>query len=152
MSRKDYTKRDRTVPTPDPPQPDHVPTPDAEPLARGEATGGAMTGETGVLSPAGEPDGFVPAERREIEDPRHAGVAGPRANQNASGLMGRQGQGSMGFGATPSAGTEAGAGAATELSELDGGYGAEEGLSETDPAYREASHLPASDSGDEEQS
>ncbi len=85
MSRKDYTKRDRTVPTPDPPQPDHVPTPDAEPLARGEATGGAMTGETGVLSPAGEPDGFVPAERREMEDPRHAGVAGPLRHPAAAG-------------------------------------------------------------------
>jgi hypothetical protein len=123
-----------------------------------------MTGETGVLSPESEPDGFVPGERREIENPRHPGVsgvlrhpaaegtndmsrgsagslAGPLATENASGLTGKQGQSSMGFSSTPSGGTAAGAGA-TELSELDGGYGAEQGQSGLDPAYRVESHLP----------
>ena len=154
----------RTVPTPQAPEPEDLPAPDAEPLARGEATGGAMTGETGVLSPENEPEGFVPAERREIEDPRHPGVAGqlrhpaaqgtndmtrnaagslagPLATENASGLTGKQGQSTMGFSTTPSAGTEAGAGA-TELSERESGYGAEQGQSATDPAYRHESHLP----------
>lgn len=160
----------RTVPTPEPPQPDHLSTPDAEPLARGDASGGAMTGETGVLSPESEPDGFVPAERREIEDPRHPGVAGvlrhpaaegtndmsrnsagslagPLATEHASGLTGKQGQSSMGFSVTPSGGTAAGAGA-TELSELEGGYGAEQGESGRDPAYRVESHLPDDSPGD----
>jgi hypothetical protein len=160
-----------TVPTPEPPQPDHVPTPDAEPLERGESTGGAMTGETGVLSAESQPDGFVPGERREIEDPQHAGVAGqlrhpvaegtndmtrnapgslagPLATERASGLTGKQGESSMGFSTSPSAGTAAGAGA-TELSEREGGYGAEEGLSETDPAYRHESHLPPTDDEDD---
>lgn len=153
-----------TAPNPEPPQPPHVPTPDAEPLARGESTGGAMTQETGFLSAESDPDPFVPAERREIEDPRHRGVAGqlrhpaaegtndmmpgapgsmagPLANAAASGLTGQMGEASLGFGSTPSAGTEAGAGA-TELSTLEGGYGDEEGESELDPAYRQESHLP----------
>ncbi len=130
-----------------------------------------MTGETGVLSPDSELEGFVPAERREMEDPRHPGVsgvlrhpaaegtndmsrgsagslAGPLATENASGLTGKQGQSSMGFSTTPSAGTAAGAGA-TELSELDGGYGAHQGQSALDPAYRVESHLPDESAGED---
>lgn len=168
--RRDQTPR--TTPTPDPPQPDHVPTPDAEPLERGDSTGGAMTGETGVLSAESQPDGFVPGERREIEDPRHAGMAGqlrhpaaegtndmtrnsagsmagPLATENASGLTGEQADSSMGFSTTPSAGTAAGAGA-TNLSERESGYGAEQGLSPDDPAYRHETHMPPSGSGDQE--
>ena len=47
--------------------------PAAEPLERGESTGGAMTGETGVLSSEDEPEGLVSGERREIEHPRAPG-------------------------------------------------------------------------------
>lgn len=86
----------RTAPTRDPVEPDHVPThdsvepdrvptPDAEPLARGESTGGAMTGETGVLSSEDEAEGFVSGERREIENPRHPGVTGQLRHPAAEG-------------------------------------------------------------------
>ena len=163
MSERHDQRPPATAPTPEAPEPPHVPTPDAEPLARGEATGGAMTQETGFLSAESDPDPFVPAERREIEDPRHRGVAGqlrhpaaegtndmmrgsegslagPRATAAASGLTGQQGEASLGFGSTPSAGTAAGAGA-TGLSTHEGGYGDDEGESELDPAYRQESHL-----------
>lgn len=164
MSEPREQRLPATAPEPEPPEPPHVPTPDAEPLARGEATGGAMTQETGFLSAESDPDPFVPAERREIEDPRHRGIAGqlrypaaegtndmmpgapgsmagPRATAAASGLTGQMGESSLGFSTTPSAGTEAGVGA-TELSTLEGGYGSDEGESELDPAYRQESHLP----------
>jgi hypothetical protein len=75
----------RAVPAPDPAEPDGVPIPDAEPLARGESTGGAMTGETGVLSSEEEAEGFVSGERREIENPRHPGVTGQLRHPAAEG-------------------------------------------------------------------
>jgi hypothetical protein len=65
--------RPPTHPTPEAPQPDPVPTPDARPLQEGAASGGGLTGETGVLTPDGGE--FVPAERREMESPDHAGQA-----------------------------------------------------------------------------
>jgi hypothetical protein len=75
----------QTEPTPGAPQPEHLPTPKPEPLERGDATGGAMTGETGVLSPENEPEPFVPAERREIEDPAHHGLASQLHHSAVSG-------------------------------------------------------------------
>ena len=69
----DDQRRDRqtqTQPTPEAPQPERLPTPNAQPLERGAAGGGALTGETGVLSPESEPAPFDPAERSEIEGRR----------------------------------------------------------------------------------
>ncbi len=148
------------------PQPSDVPTAPAEPIQRGEATGGALTGETGVLTPESDPEPLVTGERRDVEDALHraeaaqlrhppasgvndmtrgsaGSLSGPIQTAADSGLSGLQGDATMGFAATPSAGTAAGAGA-TELSELEGGYGSEEGQSATDPAYRRDSHLPPS--------
>jgi hypothetical protein len=121
-----------------------------------------LTGETGDLT-AGEDEPFVPAERREVTDPeleaaitmqqRHeadvrqadedadmgpgapGSAAGQLQTERASGLTGLQGQASMGYSVTPSAGTVAGAGA-TELADRGGGYGSSHGLAEDDPAYR----------------
>ena len=56
--------------TDDDQRPERLPTPNAEPLERGDASGGALTGETGVLSPESEPAPFDPAERSEIEGRR----------------------------------------------------------------------------------
>jgi hypothetical protein len=64
---------------------DDIATPDAEPLTHGEASGGAMTGETGVLSSEDEAEGFVSGERREIENPRHPGVTGQLRHPAAEG-------------------------------------------------------------------
>jgi hypothetical protein len=156
--------RPGTHPEPDPPQPPHVPTPNALPLDRGEATGGGMTEESGVLTPEDEPDAFVPAERREIESPGHVGQAalkrhpaargeggmgpgsagslsGPLAAERASGLTGQMADGGMGGSTTPAAGTQAGSGR-SELGSYEGGYGAPQGESPTDPAYRRESHIP----------
>jgi hypothetical protein len=123
-----------------------------------------MTGETGDLT-AGEDEPFIPAERREATDPelegamtlrqrheaeaRHTGDsaemepgapgsgAGQLQTERASGLTGLQGQSSsMGFSATPSVGTAAGAGATRLAADRSGGYGSTHGLSEDDPAYR----------------
>lgn len=136
-----------------------------DPQAR-EQAGGGMTGETGSVT-AGEDDPFVPGELREVADPeleneittqqreeadeRHAresgdmgrgapgSMAGPLQAERASGLTGQQGDASMTFGTTPSAGTAAGAGA-TNLAEREGGYGSSHGLSQDDPAYRMELH------------
>jgi hypothetical protein len=152
----------RTHPTPEAPQPDPVPTPDARPLQHGAASGGGLTGETGVLTPDGGE--FVPAERREMESPDHAGqaalkrhpaatgegamgpssagsLAGPLATMRASGLTGKMAEGGMGGSTTPAAGTQAGSGR-NELGTYEGGYGSDHGMSAEDPAYRVESDIP----------
>jgi hypothetical protein len=161
-------ERPTTHPRPEPPQPPSVPTPNTPPLERGEATGGAMTGETGVLTPEVEQEELVTGERREIEDPGHAGqaalkrhaaasgsssamgpgapgsLAGPLATERASGLTGKMAEGAMGGSVTPAAGTEAGIGR-SPLGTYEGGYGGEHGLAPDDPAYREEPVRPDDD-------
>ncbi len=75
----------QTHPTPGAPRAEQLPTPNPQPLQRGDASGGAMTGETGVLTPETEPEPFVPAERREIEDPAHHGLASQLRHPAATG-------------------------------------------------------------------
>ncbi len=162
--------RPRTHPTPGAPQPDPVLTRDARPLEQGEASGGGLTGETGVLTPQSEPGELLTAERREVESPDHAGQAaikrhpaatgeggmgpgasgshaGPLATQRASGLTGMMAEGGLGGSGTPAAGTQAGSGR-SELSTHTGGYGGDQGLSAGDPAYRAESDIPGDEDDD----
>jgi hypothetical protein len=97
---------------------------------------GAMTGATGALTPPDADEAFVPAERREIEDPfegRRGTAALKRESEELSPDRG-----------APEVERHGGP---TNLAERNAGYGSEHGLSPGDPAYRMEEHLPPPDSG-----
>ena len=100
-------------------------TPQADPLERGGADGGAMTGTTGALVGEGSDEPFVPGELREIGDPAHRRDA--TVTQERMGAARHPGPGHPED--QPVSGP-------TELATLDGGYGSEHGLRRDDPAYR----------------
>lgn len=91
------------------------------------ASGGAMTGATGDLTSdaaGGEP--FIPAELREIADPRRAGRMTDELARHAEHEDERRQDRAEG----PAGGERA------DLGETSGGYGSSHGLSTDDPAYR----------------
>ncbi len=103
-----------------------APRPSNEPLD-------GMTGATGNLTPDDADDAFVPAERREAEDPetaRHLTAASHRRRE-ARRAMSDDDPGSL----IPRRDD-------VPPNDRDGGYGSEHGLSGDDPAYLEQTHLP----------
>jgi hypothetical protein len=103
-----------------------------------ELSSGAMTGATGDLTPDDSDDEFVPAERREMTDPRHQAdvtAAQGRLAPAQAGDIGEPGED------RPVRGP-------TNLASRESGYGSEHGLSPNDPAYRmEARPAPARSEG-----
>lgn len=95
------------------------------PAADGDALGG-MTGATGSLTPDDPDDEFVPAETREIGDPRTARDLTDAAYGRAEE---RRAQGSDAPGRLVEAGEH------IAPNDRDGGYGSEHGLSAADPAH-----------------
>ena len=95
-------------------------------MANDERRGtGALTGATGSLTPDDVDEPFVPAEQREIADPRHAREVTASAHRRATQRQ-----------AEPN---EAGAlidEDQIEPNDRDGGYGSSRGLAPDDPAYR----------------
>ncbi len=91
---------------------------------RPEVGGGGMTGATGDLTPESTDEAFDPGERREAEDPRHAGQVTSSQIRRAPAQAGDVGD--------PEALPEGGL---TNLAERGPGYGSEHGLNPADPAY-----------------
>jgi hypothetical protein len=86
---------------------------------------GAMTGATGSLTPDDVDEEFVPAEQREIADPRRAREVTAAVHRRAAQRQ-----------AAPN---DAGALVGAEgiaPNDRDGGYGSGQGLAPDDPAYR----------------
>lgn len=96
--------------------------------------GGAMTGATGNLTPDGTEEPFVPAETREIADPRHQRDVTAAAGRAAPAQRGEVGD--------PGGGAEGDA-------PRDAGYGSEHGLAPDDPAYRMERHPSASEQAEQ---
>jgi hypothetical protein len=101
--------------------PNRRPSPD--PAAGGEELG-ALTGATGNLTPDDPDEEFVPAERREIEDPGAARVL--TSGQHRQRQIETE---------TDEPGHLVSAGADIAPNDRDGGYGSEHGLASDDPAY-----------------
>ena len=83
----------------------------------------ALTGESGMLTPPGSDDDFVPAERRAVED--------DGAHLAVTGAMRRMGERHH---ADPA--DAPGTHDSEAPNDRDGGYGSEHGLKSDDPAYR----------------
>jgi hypothetical protein len=86
---------------------------------RREVGGGGLTGATGDLTPEGTDEAFDPGERREVEDPVHAGEVTSAQIRHAAAQSGEVGD--------PEALPEGGG---------QSGYGSEHGLNPQDPAYQ----------------
>ncbi|HEX2141480.1 MAG TPA: hypothetical protein VHK28_04280 [Candidatus Limnocylindria bacterium] len=96
------------------------------PAADGDGLGG-LTGATGNLTPDDPDDEFVPAETREIGDPRTA-----RDLTAASYERGEKRRAES----SDAPGRLVDEGERTAPNDRDGGYGSEHGLAGSDPAYR----------------
>jgi hypothetical protein len=98
---------------------------------------GGMTGATGSLTPSESEveDEFVPAETREMSDPRTARQLTAAAHRRAETRRAEE---------SDQPGSLIERGDATAPNARDGGYGSEKGLAADDPAYRmEERAIPA---------
>lgn len=95
--------------------------------------GGGMTDATGSLTPEPEEGPFVPAELREMTDPRHA------SDLTAATYRRREDRRSSN---SDEPGSLIEQGDRTAPNDRDGGYGSEHGLARNDPAYNEQARFP----------
>ena len=97
---------------------------------------GGMTGATGSLTPSESEaeEEFVPAETREMSDPRAARQLTAAAHRRAETRRAEE---------SDEPGSLIERGDATAPNARDGGYGSEKGLAADDPAYRMEVHPPA---------
>ena len=94
-------------------------------MSRHDASGGALTGATGDLTPDDRQRDFEPGELREVADPQHHADVTRSQGARAPAQSGEVGE--------PGRLDEDGP---TNLASRESGYGSEHGLSPDDPAYR----------------
>lgn len=95
---------------------------------------GGLTEATGDLAPDGRDEEFVPAERKELEDPDAARQVTAAAHRRRKARRAA---------ADDDPGHLIQHDQAIRPNDRDGGYGSEHGLSGDDPAYLEETHMPS---------
>lgn len=114
-----------------------MPEREGHPAAPDGGSGG-MTEATGDLTPDDARDAFIPAERREISDPRASRGVTASAHGRREGRRGRE---------PDDPGNLIARNERVPPNDRDGGYGSQHGLSGDDPAYLEQTELPAAGTG-----